>query len=122
MLFWERGAQFKPLGWVKQVGQLLDPFSSGLLSARRGLGKSQNFHEESEKVRGRAGVPKGHGFPFLLRTWVLLKPFCFWMLLGQVLAVCQGMRVTRPVAIGTVWSRAGHPHPGVPALPGSPSQ
>lgn len=39
-LFWEHGARSKAPGLAEQVGQLPDPFSLGLLSARGGLGSS----------------------------------------------------------------------------------
>lgn len=53
-------------------------------------------------------MSEGHGLPFLLQTWVSLKPFYFWMLLCQLLAVCQDMRVTHPYALGAVRSLVGH--------------
>lgn len=63
----------------------------------------------------------GRGGAFLLHTRVVLKPFYFGMLLCQLLVVCQGMRVTHPLAPVTVWSLLGTTRLAAPGLPGSPS-
>lgn len=54
---------------------------------------------------------KGLSPSSLLRTWVSLKPFYFWMLLCWLLAGCQGKVVTHPFATEAVWSLTGQTHP-----------
>lgn len=48
---------------------------------RKGLGQSQEFTRGTENAGERFGVLKGLSPSFLMRTWVSLKPFYFWMLL-----------------------------------------